>query len=63
MVTAAVTLPPSVLRALEAAKLPNAYIHENKYFAGQGADASERLSEEGRVKVIGIADADMTNQK
>ena len=63
MVTAALTLPDTVLEALAASKFPNSWVHENKYFVGQGQDLSKRLSTEFRVKVIEIASADIGQLK
>jgi len=54
MIVAADTLPPSVLCALEEAQIPNSYIHENKFFSGQGSDRPKRLTDEGRLAAVAI---------
>ena len=59
MVTAAVTIPSEVLDALDSSRLPNAWIHDNTYFVGQGQDLNKRLSTQNRIKVIEIADQDL----
>ena len=63
MITAAVTVPMEVLDALSASKIPNSWVHENKYFVGQGQDQNKRLSADNRIKVIEIADQDLESGK
>lgn len=40
MVVAAATLPDELLVELERLQIPNAYVHENPYFVGQGVHNS-----------------------
>ena len=40
MVTAAMTQPDEVLAEMERLQIPNSYVHENKFFVGQGAELS-----------------------
>jgi len=63
MVSAAITVPDSVLRKWSEYKIPNSYLYENKYVMGQGADASKRLSEESRLKVLDVVHDDIINGK
>ena len=53
MVTAAKSLDPKILVELSSRNnVPNAYVHENKYFMGTGADGPKKLSVVGCLAVI-----------
>lgn len=59
MVVAAQTLPKAVLDRLAGSDLAPSHVHENKFFVGTGVDAPKRLSDDGRLAVIDIAQADL----
>ena len=64
MICAAITLPQPVLDKLAACPaIPNSYIHENKYFTGQGVDLNRRISTEGRVKLLDMLQDDLESKK
>ena len=62
MVTAAKCLDPKVLTELASrSNVPNAYVHENKYFVGTGADAPKKLSVTGCLAAIEWVSSDITD--
>ena len=59
MVQSAIWLPEEVLEYLAKRGTPNSYIHENRYFMGQGKDGTKTLSTENRVKAVDMLADDM----
>ena len=53
-IVCAQTLSASVLETLAKENIPNKWICENKYFVGQGVDASKRLSELSQSLVLSL---------
>ena len=48
-----------VLAALADRGTPNSYVHENRYFMGQGNNGTKVLSAENRIKAIAMLAHDM----
>ena len=63
MVCAAKSLDALVLERLDSTKIPNSYIHENKYLMVIGNAAHQRLSVEASLAVIDWLSNDMEDKK
>ena len=52
MIVAAQTLSPDVLQFAHDHNIPQAHLHENKYYVGHGTEAGKRLSSLTRVTTL-----------